>query len=336
MEENSTPISVVIPSRNSRETLGLVLEPLLKELKKGDELMVVDDRSEDNSYEIATRLGAKVIFSSGKPGAAGARNTGGRNASGEWVLFVDSDAVAPAGWRDKLQQRINQGAQAVQATYSPDAKGTYAATFYKNFYYYYTFTRRISSNYITGCGTFFFGVKKIVFMELGGFDDEIPGATIEDADFAARLVGTGGQILMAPEIEVYHLREYTFGELMAYEWNMMKAKALYILRRNSRHGFPSVSMATPLEMVPVLSGAVSVWLIPVGLAMYAAGWSIGLLPAVAGLLLITAGHAGFWSASVKNGGKRGLIASLMTLPDLLLIIPAVLTGFAKHLSGRKY
>ena len=123
---------------------------------------------------------------------------------------------------------------------------------------------------------------------------------------------------------------------MAYEWNMMKAKALYLLRRNSQHGFPSVSMATPLEMLPILSGAVSIWLIPAGFAVYTLGRSWGLWLAAAGFLLMTAGHAGFWSACVKNGGKRGFIASLMTLPDLLLILPAVLSGLIKHLSGRKY
>lgn len=336
MEKNDRPISIVIPVHNSEKTIEAVLEPLQLELRGADELIVVDDRSNDNSREIASRLGAKVISSSGNPGAAGARNTGAQDAAGEWVLFIDSDAVAPAGWREKLQHRIDQGPAAVQATYSPAAAGSHPATFYKNFYYYYTFTRRIGSDYITGCGTFFFAVKRTVFQELKGFDDRIPGATVEDADFAARLVGAGGRILMAPEIEVFHLREYTFHELMGYEWNMMKSKVLYLLRRDSDHAVPSVSMATPLEMLPVLSGAVSVWLIPVGLATYAAGWMWGIWLAAAGFAILTAGHAGFWFASVRKAGMRGFIASLMTLPDLILIVPAALSGILKYLGGRKY
>ena len=336
MEKNDKSISVVIPVHNSEKTLEAVLEPLQLELRGGDELIIVDDRSNDNSREIASRLGAKVISSSGSPGAAGARNTGVMTASGEWVLFIDSDAVAPAGWREKLQQRIEQGSAAVQATYSPVAAGSHPATFYKNFYYYFTFTRRIGSDYITGCGTFFFAVKRSVFQELEGFDDRIPGATVEDADFAARLVGAGGSILMAPEIEVYHLREYTFPELMGYEWNMMKSKVLYLLRRSSGHAVPSVSMATPLEMLPVISGAAGVWLIPAGLVAYTAGWMWGIWLAAAGFSILTAGHAGFWFASVREAGMRGFIASLMTLPDLILIVPAALSGIIIHLAGRKY
>lgn len=336
MEKNSRSISVVIPVHNSEKTLEAVLEPLRQELRCGDELIVVNDRSNDNFREIASRLGAKVISSSGSPGAAGARNTGAQAAAGEWVLFVDSDAVAPAGWREKLQQRIDQGPAAVQATYSPTAAGDHPATFYKNFYYYYTFTKRIGSDYITGCGTFFFAVNRSAFQQLEGFDDRIPGATVEDADFAARLVGSGGGILMAPEIEVYHLREYTFPELMRYEWNMMKSKILYLLRRGSGHAVPSVSMATPLEMLPVISGAAGVWLIPAGIAAYAAGWMWGILFAAAGFSILAAGHAGFWFASVREAGMRGFIASLMTLPDLMLIVPAALSGVVMYLAGRKY
>ncbi len=336
MEKNSTSISIIIPVHDSEKTIEVVLEPLIKELRSGDELIVVDDRSGDSSKEISSRLGAKVIASSGNPGAAGARNTGAFAASGEWVLFIDSDAVAPAGWRDKLQKRIDQDSQAVQATYSPIAAGSHAATFYKNFYYYYTFTRRMRNRYITGCGTFFFAVKRSFFQEMEGFDDKIPGATVEDADFAARLVGAGSRILMAPEIEVYHMREYTFGELMGYELNMMKSKVLYFLRRDSTHAAPSVSMATPLEMLPVLSGAVGIWIMIAGLAAFIAGWAAGIWLAAAGFSILAAGHAGFWFASVSKGGMRGFLASLMTLPDLMLILPAVLSGVVMYLAGRKY
>lgn len=336
MEKISTLITVVVPVHNSEKTLEAVLEPLRKELLDGDELIVVDDRSDDRSGEIAAQFGAEVYPNSGSPGAAGARNTGAKAASGEWVLFVDSDAVVPSGWREMLQQRINQGFAAVQATYSHVAAGNHPATFYKNYYYYYTFTRRIGNDFITGCGTFFFAVAISVFLELKGFDDRIPGATVEDADFAARLVGGGGRILMAPEIEVYHLREYTFSDLMVYDWKMMKSKVLYLLRRSSGHAAPSVSMATPLEMLPVLSGAVSVWFIPVGLAAYAAGCLWGIWLAAAGFSILAAGHAGFWFASVREAGMKGFKASLISLPDLLLIVPALLCGIMMHLTGRKY
>jgi glycosyltransferase involved in cell wall biosynthesis len=329
-------LSVVVPVHNGRDHLSAVLAPILGELRPGDDLTVVDDRSTDGSADAARSIGADVIESAGRPGAAGARNTGGLAAKGDWLLFVDSDAIVPSGWRGMLAARIEQGADAVQAVYSRESAGKSPATFYKNYYYHYTFKRRIKNRYIGGCGTFFFAARRSMFEELDGFDDNIRGATIEDADFAERLTGADGKILLATEIEVFHLREYTFPELMRYEWRMMRAKALYLLRRNRKHGQPSVSMASPGEMIPVLTGAVGIWGIPAGLIALCLGSGTGLWIALAGFLVVAAGQAGFWSASVSRGGLRGAAASLITFPDLLLVAPAVACSLLLSLAGRKY
>jgi len=335
MEKTVPSITVIIPARNSRNTLAEVMAPLLAEITDSDEIIVVDDRSGDGTGSLAREMGARVVPSTGRPGAAGARNSGAAHAKGDWLLFVDSDAVAPAGWREKLLSRVKEGCTAVQASYSPRAAGEGAATFYKNFYYFYTFTRRIKTRHIRGCGTFFFAVERMVFESLGGFDDNIPGATVEDADFAARLAGAGHRILLAPEILVFHLREYTFPDLMRYDWRMMVSKTLYFLRRDSSHGSASVSMASPAEMKSLLLGAPGIWLIPAGLAA-AAEWSPGLWIAAAGSLLVAAGHAAFWFSAVRRGGLRGLRASLLTLPDLALVLPALAAGCIRFLGGRRY
>jgi glycosyltransferase involved in cell wall biosynthesis len=337
MDKKRTSISVVIPAHNSRETIERVLEALLPELQESDELIVIDDRSTDDTATLAKKSEGVSVYSSGnKPGAAGARNAGAQKALGEWLLFVDSDAVAPEGWRGCLIDYIDQGEDAVQAIYGPDAPGTDAPTFYKNFYYHYTFTRRIRSEHIAGCGTFFFAVRRSLFIELNGFDDNIPGATVEDADFAARLVARGHRIRLAKDMEVFHLRAYNLKDLLNYEWKMMKSKAMYMLRRDSDHGTPSVSMASPFEMLPVLLGAIAVWPLLFGLLITLFGASPGIPALAAGGLIIAAGHAAFWKEAVIVGGWRGLKACWITIPDLALILPASAAGLISSLSGKKY
>jgi GT2 family glycosyltransferase len=335
-EIQKTTIAVIVPVHNSSEHLAAVLEPLKSELRRGDELLVVDDRSSDGSPDIACSLGVRVIESSGRPGAAGTRNTGASAAESDWFLFVDSDAVVPSGWRSMLADRIDEKADAVQAVYSRESAGKNPATFYKNFYYFYTFTRRIRKKYINGCGTFFFAVSRDMFLKLGGFDEKISGATVEDADFAARLIGAGGRILLARGIEVFHLREYTLRKLMHYDWKMMIAKSLYLMRRGREHGTPSVSMASPGEMMPVITGAAGVWGIPFGISILLLGSSLGAWIALAGLSVVVLGHLGFWIASVKKGGMRGFLAGLITYPDLLLVAPALACAAILAVSGRKY
>lgn len=332
---SNASLTVVIPVHNSSSTLERVVLPLREELEPGDQILAVDDRSSDDSRAVLRKLGIRLIDSTGRPGAAGTRNTGAGSAETDWVLFVDSDAVVPSGWRSRLALRMEQG-EAVQGVYSRDAAGTGAATFYKNYYYFHTFTRRIKGPYIKGCGTFFFAVKRETFHALDGFDENISGATIEDADFSERLWAEGGRIVIAPEIEVFHLREYTPRELLAYEWTMMKAKALYIFRRDRSRGAPSVSVAGFREMIPVLSGAVFSWAMVLGLILAASGYRYGLTVAAIGLAVTAAGHAPFKYHAVRDGGLRGAMACLYILPDLLMIVPAVLAATAAYLSGRRY
>jgi hypothetical protein len=39
---------------------------------------------------------------------------------------------------------------------------------------------------------------------------------------------------------------------------------------------------------------------------------------------------------VREGGLRGLRASLITFPDLAMILPATIHGVISYLAGRKY
>lgn len=328
-------LTVVVPVHNSGGTLERVVSSVQGELLPGDSLLAVDDRSADGSRKLLQRLGVQWIESAGRPGAAGTRNTGGMAAATRWVLFLDSDAVPEEGWRARLDRRM-EGADAVQAVYSPDAPGNGAATFYKNYYYHHTFTRRIRGPFIKGCGTFFFAVRTEVFRELSGFDENISGATIEDADFSERLWARGGRILIAPEIRVFHLREYTLPEFFRYEWNMMLAKALYIIRRSPDRGAPSVSVAGFFEMAPVLLGALFSWAMPAGGLMWAAGVRNGPAVLIAGALLSLGLQLPMLFHMIRAGGARGARAGLLVLPDLLLIAPACAAAAVLALSGRKY
>ena len=306
-----------------------------RELGPEDTLLAVDDRSSDDSRTVLARLEVPTTVSSGKPGAAGTRNTGGMAALTDWILFLDSDAVPEPGWRNRLEAEMDK-ADAVQAVYGPEAPGKGAATFYKNYYYHHTYTRRIRGPYIKGCGTFFFAVRTRVFRELGGFDENIAGATIEDADFSERLWARGGRILIAPSIRVFHLREYSIGEFFRYEWNMMRAKALYILRRNPERGAPSISVAGFSEMFPVLGGALFSWIALVFGILWAAGVSRSAGWFLIGLVLSAGLQLPLFLHMIREGGLRGLRACLLVMPDLLLIGPASLSAVFSAIRGRRY
>ncbi len=336
MEEAVRPprLGVVVPVHNGEATLPLVLEALTSGLRDGDRLVMADDRSKDSSADIARRYGAEVVPSRA-PGASAARNAGAAACHTDWILFVDSDAVPRPGWRQRLDARLGGDCDGVQAVYAPEAPGSSAATFYKNYYYHYTFTRRIGEGPVPGCGTFFLAVRRGLFEELEGFDARIVRASVEDADFAERLSGAGGSIVMAPEIEVYHLREYGLRDLLRYEWAMVKAKVHHLLRRGAGHGPASLSLAGPSSMLAVATASLGVWGLVLSLVLLALGAGWALWPAAASALMVLA-LLPFWASMICAGGLRGLRACMVSLAVHLVHLPAAAAAGLEHAAGRRY
>ncbi|MFP1679556.1 glycosyltransferase family 2 protein [Alloalcanivorax sp. C16-2] len=83
-------MSIVIPAKNEAEGLGILL-PELVDWAGYDELIVVSDGSSDATAEVARSYGAKVIVHNESMGNGASIKNGFREATGEWVLFMDGD-----------------------------------------------------------------------------------------------------------------------------------------------------------------------------------------------------------------------------------------------------
>lgn len=80
-------ISAVVLTKNEEKNIVDCLESL----RFCDEIIVIDDNSEDRTKDIAEKHGAKVFTRSLNNNFSEQRNYGFRFAQGEWVLFVDAD-----------------------------------------------------------------------------------------------------------------------------------------------------------------------------------------------------------------------------------------------------
>lgn len=111
-------ISVVVPVFNQVQYLEDCLESVYAQ--NVHEIIVVNDGSTDNSGEIAERYKFKefpgiespvrVIHQVNK-GLASARNTGIMNATGDWILFLDSDDMLKENAISKFHEIIYQSQQ---------------------------------------------------------------------------------------------------------------------------------------------------------------------------------------------------------------------------------
>jgi len=96
---DSPSVSVIIPVYNAQATLERAVRSAIAAGRDFDlEVLVIDDRSEDRSREIAGHLEreldpVRVLSNHRSKGAAGARNEGLEAARGEYIAFLDADDV---------------------------------------------------------------------------------------------------------------------------------------------------------------------------------------------------------------------------------------------------
>lgn len=105
-------ISVIIPVYNVEKYLRKCLESITNQIFKDIEIICVDDGSTDNSLKILNELAQQdnriIVISKPNGGHFSARHTGIEAASGEYILFVDSDDWIDTTLIEKAYKKISE------------------------------------------------------------------------------------------------------------------------------------------------------------------------------------------------------------------------------------
>lgn len=93
--KTETLVTIVIPVYNVERYIGKCIESLQQQTYSNIEIILVNDGTKDNSLNIAQEFANAdkriKIISQENQGLSAARNTGIKNATGEYICFVDSD-----------------------------------------------------------------------------------------------------------------------------------------------------------------------------------------------------------------------------------------------------
>lgn len=174
-------VSVIIPTLNEETYLPLLLDSLDEQNEAMREVIVVDAGSTDRTVEVARSRGARVIEGGGLPGFS--RNLGAREATGDWLLFLDADVRLPQGALPEMREVVaKQRLDAASTAFVPDHGGIGLALQHRLSSEYFWFTSRLGWSH--SIGGFLF-VRRELHERIGGFDPEVQVA--EDQDYVLRL-----------------------------------------------------------------------------------------------------------------------------------------------------
>ncbi|HBG62375.1 MAG: hypothetical protein A2Y03_10475 [Omnitrophica WOR_2 bacterium GWF2_38_59] len=93
-------LSVIVITKNEEKRV----ERFFNSVKWADEVLVIDDNSDDKTAENFVKLGAKVIKNDSKGCFDAQRNLGTQEAKGGWVLQMDADEIVPDDLREEILQ----------------------------------------------------------------------------------------------------------------------------------------------------------------------------------------------------------------------------------------
>lgn len=186
--------TVIIPTYNGAHKVVKVLESLLQQSTLPNEVLVVIDGSTDNTKEIIEEhqfdLPFLRIIEQSNEGRAGVRNRGAREAKGDLLIFFDDDMILSENCiRAHIQHHLTHSDSILNGDLKAFEEGR-SGEFFK---YELWQTRRWSLGeessvsditllqhpYISANN---FSLPKIVFNQLGGFDQRLTDA--EDFDLA--------------------------------------------------------------------------------------------------------------------------------------------------------
>lgn len=214
MEKHS--LSVVIAAYRAGATIGRTVDSL-RACLGADRLriIVVDDGSDDNTCEQAKRPGVEIIALPhvGRPAAL---NAGIAAATGEVVLFTDSDCIVPPSWiedlLDELKETDGVGGLLLPSRFT-------AVELAKVLRYIQEFERNyeLAGDYAGIClNGNNMAIRREALQEVGGFDESfLHGA---DADLTRRLLAAGYLLRRTVQAHVTHLKVDDFRSFLRTMW----------------------------------------------------------------------------------------------------------------------
>jgi len=305
-------ISVIIPVYNRPDEVVELLDSLtMQALKSEIEVIVIDDGSENSCEDeiepFKKQLDLKYVYQENQ-GPGPARNNGAKMASGEYLVFLDSDCVLPSDYLKKTIEHLDR--QPFDCFGGPDKAHKFFTPIQKAISY--SMTSLFTTGGIRGGNkkmdkfyprSFNLGVRKSVFDQINGFCDMRYG---EDVDFSMRVVENGYTVGLIDDTFVYHKRRNTFKSFFKQVYSSGTArielasrhkgamKLVHILPALFVIGIP-ISIILGITVHYAFALCLPFWLavITIDATLSTESIKVGILSAISGLIQICGYGIGF-------------------------------------------
>lgn len=189
-----TTLSVVIPATDGPTTLGLVSAAIECAADPPEEVIIIESPQD--------------------LGPAAARNLGARSAQNDVIVFVDADVEVHHDAFTRIRSAFDGDPTlaAIFGSYDDDPSPGGVVSDFRNLLHHHVHQQGagVATTFWSGLGA----IRRKVFLDFGGFDEaRFRRASVEDIEFGMRLHAGGARLLLDPNIQGKHLKNWTFANM---------------------------------------------------------------------------------------------------------------------------
>ncbi len=232
--ENTIKFSIVIPTLNEENYVGILLSALCNQDYKDFEITVVDAKSLDKTREVVEkykdRLNLKFVVSPQK-GTSFQRNYGVKLSKYDHLVFFDADVDPEPRFLSKIANYIKKKPADVLTSWNIPISEKLVDEFI--YWVHNQILLEGLKRVVPGAvGTFIY-VRRKVFEDIGGFDETISFG--EDWDLAKRIFDRGYKytLLKDPKIRI-SVRRFDMEGRSQMVWKSIKAAFLYSRKKGMK------------------------------------------------------------------------------------------------------
>jgi len=304
-------ISVVIPVRNEADTVRLLIERLLSQTRRPDEIVITDGGSTDGTAEIITEFvnnGSPVrLIRAGQALPGRGRNLAASAAINDWIAFIDAGIEPEKDWLELLALTVENDStvDVVYGEVEPIIDSFFAECAAITYVQRADITRQgfIASSLM----------KRSVWKSVGGFPENLRSA--EDLLFMDRIESAGFNYSHEPRAVVHWQLQPTFAttikRFVVYARNNMRAG---LWRRWQRPIFSRYLTLVALAAVILVLSPKSMWL-PFGL------WLLMLLARA--IVAIRRNGARYPTDAGRNLKRLVIVIPLLAMLDAAAFIGSI-------------
>ena len=211
-------VSIYIPAYNAESTIREVIDSILNQSYKFDEIIVVNDSSNDKTVEkIKSFSEIKIINNNTNKGLGFSRNVGIENCKNEIVAGIDADVVLDKFWLETILSYLKKDKIVMCGGNLKEKLTENKFNLWRSIYYKQNWGEQelLNPPFLYGCNTI---QLKSIWKQIGGYNEELK-TNGEDVEYCNRVRSNQDtNVFYSNKALCYHLQNDNIKTLSKRVW----------------------------------------------------------------------------------------------------------------------